>query len=58
MERRRGYITAAGLCVNVVSSLKAICCDNDKILTLEQRKCSVSRRTTATVPETQRETAH
>ncbi len=43
MERRKGYIIAAGLCVNVVSTLEAICCDNDKILTLEWRKCSVSR---------------
>lgn len=42
-ERRKGYIMAAGLCVNVVSTLEAICCDNDKILTLERRKCSVSR---------------
>ena len=41
-ERRKGYIMAAGLCVNVVSTLEAICCDNDKILTLERRKCSVS----------------
>lgn len=42
MERRRGYITTEGLCVNVVSTLEAICCDNNKILTLQGRKCSVS----------------
>lgn len=39
----KGYIMAAGLCVNVVSTPEAICCDKDKILTLEWRKCSVSR---------------
>lgn len=43
MERNQGYVIAAGPCVNVVSTLEAICCDNDKILTLERRKCSVSR---------------
>lgn len=43
MERRKACIIAAGLCVNVVSTLEAICCDNDKILTLEGRKCSVGR---------------
>lgn len=46
MERKKGYIIAAGLCVNVVSTLEAICCDNDKILTLEWRKCSVRRTKT------------
>lgn len=40
---RRGYVRSAGLCVNVVPSLEAICCDNDQILTLEWRKCSLSR---------------
>lgn len=38
------YTVAAHLCVNVLSTLGAICCDKDKILTLEGRKCSVSRK--------------
>lgn len=43
METKRAYVTAAGLCVNVASSREAICRDNDKILTLELRKCSERR---------------
>lgn len=43
METKRAYVTAAGLCVNVASSQEAICRDNDKILTLELRKCSERR---------------
>lgn len=54
MERKKGYIIAAGLCVNVVSTLEAICCDNDKILTLEWRKCSVRRTKTTENTELER----
>lgn len=59
-KKKKGYIIAAGLCVNVVSTPEAICCDKDKILTLEWRKCSVSRTKTteATERETQRERVH
>lgn len=34
---------AADQCLNMLSTHGAICCDKDKILTLEWRKCSVSR---------------
>ena len=53
-KKKKGYIIAVGLCVNVVSTPEAICCDKDKILTLEWRKCSVSR--TKTTEATERET--
>lgn len=39
----KAYVIVAGLCVSMLSTLAAIVCDLDKLLTLGLRKCSVSK---------------